>query len=185
MGEAEQPPPLPMVVPPSEPPESDLFAPESPGGGLPESAPPSEPLPATHRWVFSLQTGVGPEQFALVAHSTQDPLEQAPPAGLPVQSPSVLQATQVLAEPQTGVGLLHSASVVHWQVWVATSHVSEPQSELFRQPTQAPDDVSHTLGEQSGFDVQARQACVPVSQMGVSPEQSVSRTHPTQMDLYV
>lgn len=183
-GAIAQPPLLPVVVPPSEPPESGFFTPES-VGGPPESVPASSPLPATHLFVFLLHTGVGAEQLVSDVHSTHDPPEQALPAGLPLQSPSFLHASQVLPEPQTGVGFLHSELPVHWHVWVVVSHVSDPQSELFRHPTHAPDDVSQTSGEQSELDAHARQVCVPVSQIGVVPEQSVLRTQPTQMALNV
>ena len=110
------------------------------------------------------QTGVAPPQSLLVRQPTQVLVDGLQTGAGAAQFASVTHCTQVaLATLQTGVVPVHSVALVaeHW-----------PQAPLVVQAGVLP---AHSLSPP-----QARQACVPVSQVGAVPLQFAPVRQPTQ-----
>jgi hypothetical protein len=151
-------------------------------GGPPESVPASlPPDPALHLLVLVSHTGLLEGQSVLFSHSTHEPFEHTSPPGLPAQSPLLVQASHV-PDPHTGLGFLHCDALSHLQVCVAMSHDSDPQSAFVTHCTHAPVDVSQTPVVHSPLE-HARHVREAPSQMGLSPEQFMSLTQPTHVNV--
>jgi hypothetical protein len=158
--------------------------------GLPQSA---SAMQATHVPPGTLQRGVVPEQAeVLVAeHCPQAP--DASQAGVaPLQSASPAQARQrCVPVLQTGVVPLHWLSARQaTQCPDGTSHAGVAPAQapllLLEHWPQTPDGWQAGVAPpQSPSPAQARQLCVPVSQIGVPPLHWPLLTHETQVPLPV
>jgi hypothetical protein len=92
---------------------------------------------------------------------------------------------------QRGFGAEHCESVVqparHWKPSGSHTGIALPQSELAKQSTHRSSLTRQrgALAGQSAFFSHATHWWVVVSQIGVPPEQSPGRLHPTQAPLWV